>query len=60
VDVDGSIHLDKAQQVAALRRRRGVPASASKVFAEARRIAWEDRIDAVFALELLLRVEHEK
>ena len=58
--MDGPIHLDKAQQVAALRRRRGVPASASKVSAEARRVAWEDRIEAAFALELLLRVEQEK
>ena len=56
----GLTHLDRAQQVASLRRRRGVPAAASKVYAEARRIAWEDHVDAGFALELLLLVEHDK
>ena len=58
--MDGSTHLDRAQQIASMRRRRGMPAAASKVYAEACRIAWEDRIDATFALELLLLVEHEK
>lgn len=60
MDVDGSPHLDKAREIAVLRRRRGLPASAVKVCAEARRIAWEDRLDEAFALELLLRVEQEK
>ena len=60
MDVDGSPHLDKAREIAVLRRRRGLPASAVKVCAEARRIAWEDRFDEAFALELLLRVEQEK
>ena len=58
--MDGSTHLDGAREIAALRRRRGVSASAEKVSAEARRIAWEDRIDADFALQLLLLVEHEQ
>ncbi|MCH8046405.1 MAG: hypothetical protein IID44_22070 [Planctomycetes bacterium] len=58
--MDGSPHLDKAHEIAVLRRRRGLPASAVKVCAEARRIAWEDRFDEAFALELLLRVEQEK
>ena len=57
--MDGSPHLDRAREIAALRRRRGLPASAVKVCAEARRIAWEDRFDEALALELLLRVEQE-
>lgn len=56
----GSTNLDKAQQIASLRCRRGIPSAASKVYAEACRIAWDDRIDATFALELLLLVENEK
>ena len=43
-----------------MRRQRGTPAVASKVYAEAQRIAWEDRLDVAFALDLMLLVEQEK
>lgn len=58
--MDESTHLARARQIAVLRRRRGVPTAASKVYSEAGRIAWEDRIEAGFALDLLLMVERDK